>query len=509
MEENKRKGKKQPLTPIIEGNNIAKELSIMDGRMPPAAVEFEALILGTCLIDMHGLERCIFIFGENADIFYTPKHCEIWSIIWELYKKKIPVDLGTVIQEARRLEKLAAVGGDHYIIDLTMGVSSSAHIEYHARIVMEKYFARTMQSHCASALVNLYKESTDVFEQMESVRGVVQKLEDMINQQKDSTSSAQAHQLLLDDYNSETLPVMPCDYEDLKSQFLGGQAGDLIVLAARPSIGKTAIALNFAVRTALQNIGAAVFSLEMATVQLQKRVAANICDVSFYRMNRKILLPAEIQKLYGHEAGLIEKMPMFYDESRNLFQILSKIRIMHKKGVKTFFIDYVQIINTDGMKFGTREQELAFITRSLKALALELQVVIIILAQLSKEIDKRPVKRPIASDLRESNAIENDADIIILLYRPEFYGVKVWDRAWDGAQDLPTAGEIELIFAKYRNGSPFSQRMRFWGDKMRLADLNTDADYLNSNRIYNDSGEAGRRELPAENEDITDDFEAF
>ena len=148
---------------------------------------------------------------------------------------------------------------------------------------------------------------------------------------------------------------------------------------------------------------------------------------------------------------------MYYDESRNLFQILSKIRIMHKKGVKTFFIDYVQIINTDGMKFGTREQELAFITRSLKALALELQVVIIILAQLSKEIDKRPIKRPIASDLRESNAIENDADIIILLYRPEFYGVKVWDREWGGAQDLPTAGEIELIFAKYRNGSPFSR----------------------------------------------------
>ena len=180
---------------------------------------------------------------------------------------------------------------------------------------------------------------------------------------------------------------------------------------------------------------------------------------------------------------------------------------MAKKGVKLIVIDYIQIINTDGMKFGTREQEIAFISRSLKSIALELGIVVIALAQLSKEIDKRAVKRPISSDLRESNALENDADIIILLYRPEFYGVKVWDRAWGGAQELPTAGEIELIFSKYRNGSPFEARMRFWGDKMRLADLNSQADYLNSNRTYNDNGEDGRKELPTES--VDDDFEAF
>ena len=485
--------------------DFMKELSIADGKKPPAAVEFEALVLGTCLIDIKGLERCIFIFGENADIFYTPKHGVIWNIIWELYKKKIPIDLSTVIQEARRREELAAAGGDHYIIDLTMGVSSSAHIEYHARIVMEKYFARTMQIYCASALVKLYKESTDVFEQMDDVRGVVQRLEDMINQQKGSVNSNEAYRMLMEDYKIDTPPVMPCDYKDLKDQFNGGQAGDFILLGARPSIGKTAVALNFAVRTALQKIGVGMFCLEMSTVQMQKRVAANVCDVSFYRLNRKILTPAELQRMYGSEGGLIESMPLYFDESRNLFQILSKIRIMAKNGVKTIIIDYLQIITTDGMKFGTREQELAFISRSLKALALELQIVVIALAQLSKEIDKRPVKRPISSDLRESNALENDADIIILLYRPEFYGVKVWDRAWDGAQELPTAGEIELIFSKYRNGSPFTQRMRFWGDKMRLADLNSEADYLNSNRTYNDNGEAGRKELPTES--VDDDFE--
>jgi replicative DNA helicase len=496
---------KQTIKKQDQPTDFMKEFSIADGKKSPASIEFEAVIIGTCLIDTKGLERCIFIFGENADIFYDLRHSIIWGIIWELYKRELPVDLLTVIMEAKRRNDLTRAGGDKYIIDLTLRVSSSTHIEYHARIVMEKYFARTMQQHCAGAMLNLYKENTDVFEQMDEVRGVVQRLEDMINQQKGSVNSNEAYRMLMEDYNSNTPPVMPCDYKDLKEQFNGGQAGDFILLGARPSIGKTAVALNFAVRTALQKIGVGMFCLEMSTVQMQKRVAANVCDVSFYRLNRKILTDAELQRMYGSEGGLIEGMPLYFDESRNLLQILSKIRIMAKNGVKTIIIDYLQIVTTVGMKFGTREQELAFISRSLKAIALELQIVVIALAQLSKEIDKRPVKRPISSDLRESNALENDADIIILLYRPEFYGVNVWDRSWDGVQELPTAGEIELIFSKYRNGSPFTQRLRFWGDKMRLADFNSDADYLNSNRTYNDNGEAGRKDLPAES--IDDDFE--
>ena len=184
---------KQPIKKQNPPIDYLKELSLSDGKMPPNAIEFEALIMGTCLIDIKGLERCIFIFSENADIFYDPRHVVIWGIIWELYKRKLPVDLSTVIMEAKRRDELEKAGGDHYIIDLTMGVSSSAHIEYHARIVMEKYFARTMQQHCAGALANLYKDSTDVFEQMDDVRGVVQRLEDMINQQKGSVNSNEAY----------------------------------------------------------------------------------------------------------------------------------------------------------------------------------------------------------------------------------------------------------------------------------------------------------------------------
>lgn len=498
--------KKEPLLPIVEGDNLIKELSISQGKIPPNAVDIERLVIGTCLIDLKGLERCIFIFAENSKIFYDPRHVVLWDIFFSMYKRKLPIDLSTVIMELKRNEKLAEAGGDHYIIDLTIGVSSSAHIEYHSRIVMEKYFARTVQGCCAATFSRLYRESTDVFEQIDSLRETVQEIEDMVNQQKDSTTAAQAHSQMLENYKKNEPPAVPCDYEDLRSNFQGGQAGDFIILAARPSIGKTAVALNFAARTALMGIGVCFFSLEMDTIQMQQRLAANVCDISFYRLNRKILFEDEIQRMYGQEGGIIERMPLYFDESKNIFQILSKIRIMAKKGVKLIVIDYLQIINTDGLKFGTREQEIAFITRSLKALALELKIVIMGLAQVSREVEKRGVKRPTVSDLRESGAMEQDADIIILLYRPEYYGVKVWDRNWGGTPELPTAGEIELIYGKYRNGSPFEARMKFWGDKMRLADLNTVANYYNSNRTYNTEGQE-TKDLATGDDDLNDDFE--
>ena len=280
-----------------------------------------------------------------------------------------------------------------------------------------------------------------------------------------------AHFEMMENYKRKEPPTVPVNYKDLNNNLEGFNAGDVVILGARPSIGKTAIALNFAVRTAAQNIPTCVFCLEMSALQMHQRVTANFCDVSFYRLNRKILNDGEIQKLYTDNAADLEKMPLEYDETKNLFQILSRIRVLAKKGFKFFVIDYLQIITTDGMKFGSREQEIAFISRSLKAIALELKIVIMPLAQVGREVDKRGIKRPVIADLRESGAIEADADIVCLLYRPEFYGVKQWDDNEQGATD----GQIELQFAKYRNGSPFDARMKFWGDRMRLADLTDEA----------------------------------
>lgn len=456
--------------------------AIDTGKLPPQAINFEKIILGQALNEKYALDKLVFFFGENQSVFYDPKHSTIWSILFSMNSKGIPVNLVTLIQECKRLDKLKEAGGDQYLIGLTMGVDSSAHIEYHARIVLQKHYARVMQTKCFDTSQVLYKDSADVFEKVDEVRNMLNDIEDSINKTKPDKNSKDMHAEMMARYKENKPKTVPIDYKDLKEDIDGFDEGDLVIIAARPSQGKTAIALNFFARTAMQGIPSAFFSLEMSAVNIHGRVAANICDVSYFRLSRKILFDAELKKLYGTEGGYLESLPIQYSDSRQLFDIISKIRIMAKAGVKLFVIDYIQIISTSGMKFGTREQEVAFISRTLKATALDLKVVIIALAQVDKRVDMRPIKRPLASDIRESAAIEQDADIVILLYRPEFYNVKTWD----DNQETPTAGLLELQFAKYRNGNPFTKRMRFWGDKMRLADMESETDYKNSSREYSD-----------------------
>lgn len=488
--------------------DYARELALESGKMPPAAVEMEKLVLGTMLIDSVGVENGTFIIGENENVFYKPEHVVLYACIFGMKKRGLPIDMISVIQELKRAGKLNAAGGDHYIIDLTMGVSSSAHIEYHLRIILEKYFARTMQVNCFHTAQELFSETADVFTELERLRATVQEVEDTISQTKPAITTKIAHAEMVQIYKDNAPPIVPIVYNDLTDQLDGLREGDLMILASRPSVGKTAVALNFATHTARQNIPTGVFSLEMSSTQLHQRVSADICDISFYRLYRKLLNEDEIQRMYGEGAQIIENMPLQYDESRNIFQILSKIRIMAKNGVKLIIIDYLQIITTDGLKLGSREQEISFCSRSLKSIALELKIAIIALAQVSREVEKRAIKRPQVSDLRESGALEQDADIICLLYRPEFYGVKYWDCNWDGSRhthgnggDQDTEQQIELQFAKYRNGSPFVRRMRFWGDKMRLNDFDSINAYENSNRVF--SGGIDDKLLDSEEDDFT------
>jgi len=451
------------------------------GKMPPHAVEFEKIVLGQCIVEKEALNKIIFFFGDNEQIFYDPKNVVIWKALHSMNSRNIPVSMLTLIQELLRENNLNAAGGDEYIISLTMRVSSSAHIEYHARIILQKYYARVMQNKSFETGASLYAESTDVFKKVDEMREVLNDIEDSINKTKPDKTAKELHAEMIQRLNDNAPKLVPIDYEDLKQDIDGFDEGDFIIIGARPSQGKTAIALNFLYRAAAQGISCAFFSLEMSEVNIHSRVAANVCDVSYWRLSRKMLFPEEVENLYGKKGGYLESLPIDYSNVRNLFDIISKIRIKAKAGVKLFIIDYLQIIGTTGMKFGTREQEVSFISRMLKATALDLKVVIIALAQVDKRVDARPVKRPLAADLRESAAIEQDADIVILLYRPEFYHIKEWD---DNQE--PTAGLIELQFAKYRNGNPFTKRMRFWGDKMRLADIATENNYKNSSREYSD-----------------------
>ena len=230
--------------------DYTKEIGISQGKQPPNSVDFERLIIGTMLIDKLGLDKVLYIYGDNPEIFYDPRHALIYDVISNLTTRKIPVDMMSVILELKKRDKLGEAGGDHYIIDLTMGVSSSAHIDYHARIVMEKYFARVMQNNCAETLARLYEERTDVFEMLDGMRGTVNNLEVLITSAKENLTAKNAHFEMLENYKRKEPPTVPVNYKDLNHNLEGFNAGDVVILGARPSIGKTAVALNFAVRTA-------------------------------------------------------------------------------------------------------------------------------------------------------------------------------------------------------------------------------------------------------------------
>lgn len=484
-------------------SNLAREFTLNEGMQPPNAVDFEKLLIGYLLIDSTAVERLVLLFGSQFDIFYDHRYSKIYECVYGMHTRKLPIDFMTVIQELKRTEKLAAVGGDIFIIDLTMGVSSSAHLEYHARVVMEKYFARTIQNNCIVTYNELFKDSTDVFEKIEGLRGTVQELDELVSSSQENITMQKAQSMLIENYKKNEPPAVPVKFKGLQKNLEGFNEGDLVILGARPSIGKTAVALDFAIKCAALQIPAAVFCLEMSAIQMHKRAAANFLDISFYRLNRKILNDEEMQKMFGSDAGDLEKLPLEYDETKNLFKMLARIRILAKRGFKFIVVDYLQIITTEGMKFGSREQEIAFISRSLKAIALELKIVVLALAQVGREVEKRASKRPTIADLRESGSIEADADIVCLLHRPEFYGIKVWDTEWDGVAEQSTEGEIELQFAKYRNGSPFDARLKFWGDRMRIADLDEVREfYINPARKY-----SGIDAVSNENRD--DEFDIF
>lgn len=460
--------------------DYVSELSISSGKQPPNAFEFERLILGTAMIDRIGVEKAVKVLGGTTDVFYDPRHAIIWNAILDLRKKDYPVDLSTVIQELKRTEKLGLGGGDHYIIDLTMGVSSSAHLDYHCFIVLEKYFRRKMINDCARVIAECYTESSDTFDIHETLREAVEKIDEIVASKKDSISAKTAHLELMQGINDKKAVGVSTGYRSLDDKGLNFKYGNLVVIAGRTGMGKSAVTLNFVKNFAYSGIPSAYFSLEMPELELHERLIANALDVSFYRLNNRKLTDEEKIRLIDR-AGEIEDLPLYYDTTQKLNEIVGKIRfLVRERGVKVVAVDYLQQVDTDTNNIRLREQEVALISKTLKRLALQLNILIFAPAQLSRSVEQRPIKRPQMSDLRESGAIEMDADIVMLLYRPEYYKVDTWDREWDGIKGLKTDSEVEIQVAKFRNGTPFEERAKFWGDRQRIVDISdTSMDFNN------------------------------
>ncbi|MDH6251890.1 replicative DNA helicase [Chryseobacterium sp. H1D6B] len=466
---------KETLSSLTHGN-FAKELSIADGKMPPNAVDFERLVIGTFLIDKKGLDHSIDLL--TPEVFYDPRHQVIFSTILKLYEGNHPVDLMTIIQELKKEDKLNSAGGDHYIIELTMGVSSSAHIEYHVRVILEKYILRSLINVSANVIDSSYKESTDVFELLdkaeqsffEITNGTIKKGFDTAN-----SLVKQAIDTIKSLKDKEGLSGVPSGFSGVDKETGGWQNSDLIIIAARPAMGKTAFLLSMARNIAVgHKIPMALFSLEMASVQLITRMIASETGISSEKLRKGTMSDEEWQRLFSNVSEL-ENAPLYIDEtpSLSIFDFRAKCRrLVMQHGVRIIMVDYLQLMtaSSGGKGGGNREQEIAMISRSLKAIAKELNVPVIALSQLSRSVETRPGKRPQLSDLRESGAIEQDADIVSFIFRPEYYKITVWDNDEEG-QESSTENQAELIIAKHRNGATADVRMSFMKNIAKFGDL--------------------------------------
>jgi replicative DNA helicase len=422
------------------------------GLRVPAAPDIEKLVLGALLIDPQTVTKGINTLKE--EIFYVKAHRIIFHTIVELFKVNEPIDSVTVLSELKRTGQLEDIGGAIYLAELTQEISSAANFEYHARIILERSILRELIGISHEIASTAYEAREDALSILETAeKQIFQITEKHITKSyvplKDAVNSLMEYIDTIHS-NDSLRQAVPTGYYDMDDKLGGFQKSDLIILAARPSMGKTAFALNLATNAA-RHCPVGVFSLEMSTQQLVMRILCAEAELNAFQVRTGKLPLKESYKLSSSAAQLV-KLPIYIDDSpaQTILEVRAKTRRMVKeKGVGMIMIDYLQLMQSAD-KNDSREREISHISRSLKALAKELEIPIIALAQLNREVEKRVDKRPLLSDLRESGSIEQDADVVMFIHRPDYYNHKVDDAAEQSGDNGP--GLAEIIIAKHRNG---------------------------------------------------------
>jgi len=450
-------------------------VQLAKGKTPPQAIDLEEVVLGAMMIDKRGVDEVIDIL--HPEVFYHPAHQKIFEAIHNLFKEGLPVDLLTVSSRLKKDKNLEIVGGEFFLIQLTQKVSSSAHIEFHARIIIQKYIQRSLIKISNEIIEDSYDESTDVFDLLDTAESKLYEITQG-NIKKSSESALdlviEAKKKIEEIANKEGLSGIPSGFTKLDKLTSGWQPSDLVIIAARPGMGKTAFALSMARNIAVgHNIPVAFFSLEMSSIQLITRLISSETSLSSEKLRTGNLAKHEWEQLNVKVKDL-EKAPLFIDDtpSLSIFDLRAKARrLASKHGIKLLMVDYLQLMTGgSNQKGGNREQEISMISRNLKALAKELNIPVIALSQLSRAVETRGgTKRPLLSDLRESGAIEQDADIVSFIYRPEYYKID----EWDDDEHSPTEGQGEFIVAKHRNGGLDEIRLKFVGHLGKFENLET------------------------------------
>ena len=442
--------------------NKTSIINLEKGKLPPQAIDLEEVVIGAMMIDKKGVDEVIDILTPEA--FYKETHQLIFQSIFTLFQKSEPIDLLTVSNQLKKDNNHEKIGGDFYLISLTQKVSSSAHIEFHARIILQKFIQRSLIKISNEIISDSYDESMDVFDLLDDAES---KLYD-ITQGNIKKSSESAQNLVIQAKskieaisNKKGLSGIASGFKNIDKLTAGWQESDLVIIAGRPGMGKTALSLSMASNIAITNkVPLAFFSLEMSSIQLITRMISSETGLDSNKLRTGKLEKHEWEQLNIRVKDL-ENAPLFIDDtpSLSIFDLRAKARRMvSQKGVKIIVVDYLQLMTTGGnIKTGNREQEISTISRNLKALAKELSIPVIALSQLSRMVEGRTSKRPLLSDLRESGAIEQDADIVSFIYRPEYYKIDTWD----DNERSSTEGEAEFIVSKHRNGGLDNIRLRF------------------------------------------------
>ncbi len=441
------------------------EITSEYGKQQPQDLEIEEVVLGALMLERNAYSIVCDILTPES--FYDNANAKIYEAIQALGASQRPIDMLTVTEQLRNNGTLDEAGGPVRISELTSRVTSAANVEYHARIIAQKYLARELISFSSQIGTLAFDESIDVYDLMQEAEG---KLFDISRKtlKRDATQIDpvinEAIAKIQDAANRDSgLSGLQTGFRALDKITSGWQNSDLIIIAARPAMGKTAFVLSMAKNMAVDfNIPVAFFSLEMSNLQLVNRLISNVCNLKSETIKSGQLKPEEWDNLMTRVKRLYTA-PLYVDDtpSLSIFELQTKARrLVSEHGVKIIIIDYLQLMNASGMKYGSREQEVSTISRSLKQLAKELNIPIIALSQLNRSVeqrgDDRNGKRPQLSDLRESGAIEQDADIVCFIHRPEYY-----TKSSENAEGKDIRGVSEFIIAKHRSGAVDDVQLRF------------------------------------------------
>lgn len=443
----KKRGASYPAKPRLDSESVQKELM---KRVPPHSAEAELAVLGGLLMRSQLMNSIADILSPED--FYLPAHKLIFKAFLDLYTKSEPIDLVSTAELLRSRQELEAVGGAVYLGELAQAVVTGANAEHYAGIVRRKAMQRDLIDACADIIINAHdsaQEIEDVLDQSEQAIFSVSRRA----AKKEFLSTAELADKVFDNLSRladahDVVTGVTTGFEQLDRLTAGLQKSDLIIVAARPSMGKTAFSLNVALNAAIkQKITVAIFSLEMSSEQVLQRMLAMRAKVDLKRLRRPSLLTDEDWQALYQAGDILSKASIYIDETSNISNMALRARARRLKsehGLGLVIVDYLQLMRSS-RRADSRELEISDISRSLKALAKELEIPVMALSQLNRKVEERPDKRPILADLRESGAIEQDADVIMFVYREDVYKIKK-------PSERPAIGDAEIIIGKQRNG---------------------------------------------------------